>query len=193
MKIGRLTDPEIDRVLLTEQQIARKVTELAGRMAADYSAMGCNRVTLVSVLKGSFIFTADLMRALSHAGLECEVEFISVSSYGSGRQSSGTVRLELDTRHDTAGKHILIVEDICDSGNTLLKLMDMFKSRDCRSVKSCTLLSKSFNRSPAAESAGLHVDYIGFEIPDYFVGGYGLDFAERFRELGEIVGLKPAK
>eukprot|EP01062_Namystynia_karyoxenos_P038184 TRINITY_DN27737_c0_g2_i1.p1 TRINITY_DN27737_c0_g2~~TRINITY_DN27737_c0_g2_i1.p1 ORF type:complete len:270 (+),score=106.94 TRINITY_DN27737_c0_g2_i1:87-812(+) len=192
LKVGRMADPTIDHVLLTEAQIARKVTELAGRMAGDYHALGAQRVTLICVLKGSIVFTADLMRALSHAGLESEVEFLSVSSYGNRRSSSGTVRLELDCRQDVKDKHVLIVEDICESGNTLIKLIQMFQQREPASLRTVVLLNKGSKRSARFEELGLKVDYTGFEIPDKFVGGYGLDFAERFRELGDIVALKPS-
>jgi len=191
LKIGRMADPSIDHVLLTESQIARKVTELAGRMAADYKRMGAERVTLVCVLKGSFIFTADLARALSHAGLETEIEFISVSSYGDRKESSGTVRMELDCRHDVVGKHVLIVEDICDSGNTLVKLVNMFKLRNPASLHTTVLVNKGAGRTTDFAKEGIHLEYIGFEIPNKFIGGYGLDFAERFRELGDIVVLAP--
>jgi hypoxanthine phosphoribosyltransferase len=172
--------PEIERVVVTEQQIAEKVTELARLIDADYAG---REVLLVGVLKGAVMVMADLARALS---VPVSMEFMAVSSYGSGTSSSGVVRILKDLDKDITGKHVLVVEDIIDSGLTLSWLLRNLQSRGPASVEVCALL-----RKPEAQKVDVPVRYVGFEIPDEFVVGYGLDYAERFRELPFVGVLRP--
>ncbi len=171
-------DPE---VLIGEAEIETRVRELAQQISEDYE--DCGEVVLVGVLKGSFIFLADLSRALT---IPRVIEFIAVSSYGKGTRSSGAVRLVMDVRGSIVGKHVLIVEDIVDTGHTLKYLIGMLKSHRPASVKTCALVRK-------AERAEVEVDvdYLGFDIPDKWVVGYGLDYAEQHRTL-PYIGIVPA-
>lgn len=163
-------------VMISEAQIAQRVDELAAEISHDYADKGS--LVLVGVLKGSFIFLADLSRRLT---IPRTIEFIAVSSYGSGSRHSGAVRLVMDVRGNIEGRHVLIVEDIVDTGHTLKYLVGMMKSHRPASVRSCALLHK-------ADRAEVEVDldYIGFSIPDEWVVGYGLDYAERDRTLPYI-------
>jgi len=163
-------------VMIAEADIARRVDELAADISRDYSDKGS--LVLVGVLKGSFIFLADLARRLT---IPRTIEFIAVSSYGSGSKHSGAVRLVMDVRGNIEGRHVLIVEDIVDTGHTLKYLIGMMKSHRPASVRSCALLHK-------ADRAEVEValDYVGFSIPDEWVVGYGLDYAERDRTLPYI-------
>ncbi len=160
------------RILIDEAQVQAKVAELARRISRDY--LGKTPV-LVGILKGSAFFLSDLMRQLD---LDQEVDFISISSYASGVSSSGTVRMLKDLDHDISGRDVLIVEDIIDSGLSLSYLRKNLLSRNPRSLAIATLLDKRVERERQ-----VYVDYVGFEIEDEFVIGYGLDYAERFREL----------
>lgn len=160
------------RILIDESQVQAKVAELARSISRDY--MGKTPV-LVGILKGSSFFLSDLMRQLD---LDQEVDFISISSYASGVTSSGTVRMLKDLDHDISGRDVLIVEDIIDSGLSLSYLRKNLLSRNPRSLAIVTLLDKRVERERQ-----VYVDYVGFEIEDEFVIGYGLDYAERFREL----------
>lgn len=171
-------DPE---VLIGEAEIETRVRELAQQISEDYG--DCGEVVLVGVLKGSFIFLADLSRALT---IPRVIEFIAVSSYGKGTRSSGAVRLVMDVRGSIVGKHVLIVEDIVDTGHTLKYLIGMLNSHRPASVKTCALVRK-------AERAEVEVDvdYLGFDIPDKWVVGYGLDYAEQHRTL-PYIGIVPA-
>ncbi len=171
-------DPE---VLIGEAEIETRVRELAQQISEDYG--DCGEVVLVGVLKGSFIFLADLSRALT---IPRVIEFIAVSSYGKGTRSTGAVRLVMDVRGSIVGKHVLIVEDIVDTGHTLKYLIGMLKSHRPASVKTCALVRK-------AERAEVEVDvdYLGFDIPDKWVVGYGLDYAEQHRTL-PYIGIVPA-
>ena len=166
--------------LIAENVIRERVTELAAKISEDYADSG--ELVLVGVLKGAFIFLADLSRELT---IPRSIEFIAVSSYGTGSKS-GAVRLVLDVRGDIAGRHVLIVEDIVDTGHTLKYLIGMLKSHKPASVRTCTLLHK-------AEQAEVEVDidYIGFSIGDEWVVGYGLDYAEQNRTLPYIGCVKP--
>ncbi len=180
-----MTDPAdvpdaIERVLITEEQIADKVAELAAAIDADYAG---REVLLVGVLKGAVMVMADLARALR---TPAAMEFMAVSSYGSSTSSSGVVRILKDLDRDIVGKHVLLVEDVVDSGLTLSWLMRNMHSRGPASVEVCALL-----RKPEAARADLHVRYVGFDIPDAFVVGYGLDHAERYRGLPFVGLLKP--
>ena len=149
-------------------------------MNRDYAG---KEPVLISVLRGSFVFMADLTRKIT---LPCTVDFMSVSSYGAGTKSSGQVQITKDLSDDIEGRDIIVVEDILDSGNTLSYLLEILKARKPASVKLCTLLDK-----PDRRVKDVHVDYSGFTIPDEFVVGYGLDYAEKYRNLPYIGILKP--
>jgi hypoxanthine phosphoribosyltransferase len=168
-------------VLISEEEIQARVLALAAEISADYS--DTDDLVMVGVLKGSFIFLADLSRRLS---IPRTIEFIAVSSYGNGSVASGAVRLVMDVRGNIEGKHVLIVEDIVDTGHTLKYLIGMMKSHRPASVKTAALVRK-------AESAEVEVtiDYLGFDIGDEWVVGYGLDFAEQNRTLPYIGFIKP--
>ena len=168
-------------VLLSEEQIAGRVHELADQISADYG--GTEGVVLVGVLKGSFIFLADLARALS---IPRTIEFIAVSSYESGSMSSGAVRLIMDVRGNIENKHVLIIEDIVDTGHTLKYLLRIIRSHGPASVKTCTLLHKA-----ECAEVDVNIDYVGFNIGDEWVVGYGLDYAERDRTLPYIGVVTP--
>ena len=165
-------DQDVAEVILSEEQITQRVAQLAAQIAADYQDA---ELVLVGILTGSFVFLADLMRQLDRP---CEVDFLRAASYGSGTVSSGEVAIGEDLSLSVTGKHVLLVEDIVDSGRTLTELVRLVENRKPASVKVCALLSKSARRESAVE-----LDYIGFEIPDRFVVGYGLDYAQRFRNL----------
>jgi hypoxanthine phosphoribosyltransferase len=171
--------PDVARVLLTEAALRRKVKQLARRISRDYRGKD---LLLACVLKGSVVFLADLLRAVD---IPCAVDFIAVSSYA-GTQSTGVVRLALDLRQNPAGRHVLLVEDIVDTGLTLSYLKDALTARRVASLKVCALLDKSMGRKVPVK-----VDYLGFRIPNEFVVGYGLDYRERYRGLPYIGVLKP--
>jgi hypoxanthine phosphoribosyltransferase len=164
---------DVGEVLITEQQIRDKVSELGGRITADYAATS---VTLVSVLKGSLPFMADLMRAIE---IPVTIDLMEVSSYGGATtETSGLVRILKDLSSSIAGKDVLIVEDIIDTGLTLNYLLRYLRGKSPRSVRICALLDK-----PARRLVEIPIDYLGFTIPDEFVVGYGLDFGEFYRNL----------
>ena len=168
-------------VLISEEEIQTRVAELAAEISADYEA--ADDLVMVGVLKGAFLFLADLSRKLT---IPRTIEFIAVSSYGSGSRSSGAVRLVMDVRGNIEGKHVLIVEDIVDTGHTLKYLIGMLKSHRPASVKTAALVRK-------AERAEVEVkvDYLGFDIGDEWVVGYGLDYAEQNRTLPYIGVVDP--
>jgi len=172
---------ESPEVLISEEEIQARVLELAAEISTDYK--DTDDLVMVGVLKGSFIFLADLSRRLS---IPRTIEFIAVSSYGNGSVASGAVRLVMDVRGNIEGKHVLIVEDIVDTGHTLKYLIGMMQSHRPASVKTAALVRK-------AESAEVDVtiDYLGFDIGDEWVVGYGLDFAEQNRTLPYIGFVKP--
>ncbi len=172
---------DIQEVLFSEQQLADKVAELGARISADYE--GKNPL-VVSVLKGSYVFMADLTRKIT---IPCNVDFMAVSSYGEGTKTTGEVQIIKDIGSKIDGRHLIIVEDILDSGVTLSFLMKILKARGAASIRLCTLLSK-----PERRKVDVPVDYLGFEIPDAFVVGYGLDYAEKYRNLPYIGILKPS-
>jgi len=171
---------DVERVLFTEEELKTRVAELGARITADYQG---KTPVIISVLRGSYIFMADLTRQID---LPCTVDFMAVSSYGSGTSSSGQVRIIKDLSESIEGKDVLVVEDILDSGNTLSYLLEILQARDVASVKLCTLLDK-----PDRRVRDIHADYVGFSVPDLFVVGYGLDYAERYRNLPYIGILKP--
>ncbi len=171
---------DVERVLLTEEQILTRLAELAGEIDADYAGRD---LLLVGVLKGAVMVMADLMRALRG---RVHTDWMAVSSYGSGTKSSGVVRILKDLDADITGRHVLVVEDIVDSGLTLSWLLANLGSRGPASVEVCTLL-----RKPDAAKVQVPLRYVGFDIPNEFVVGYGLDFAERFRNLRVVATLSP--
>ncbi len=174
-------DADIDDVVVSAEQIQAKTTELAARIDADYSD---REPLLVGVLKGAVMFMSDLARGLQRPST---MEFMAVSSYGTGTTSSGVVRILKDLDRDVAGEHVLIVEDIIDSGLTLSWLLKNLAARQPASIEVVALL-----RKPDAVKVHVPVKYVGFDIPNEFVVGYGLDYAERYRDLPYIGRLKPA-
>jgi hypoxanthine phosphoribosyltransferase len=181
MKVTRDLLADIAEVLLTEEQIESKVTELGQRISADYAG---RELTLVSVLKGSLPFMADLMRRIS---LPLRIDLMEVSSYGgTSTESSGLVRILKDLSAPIEGRDVLLVEDIIDTGLTLNYLIRYLKGKNPRSIKVCSLLDK-----PARRLVEIPIDYVGFEIPDAFVVGYGLDFSEVYRNLRFVGVLRP--
>jgi hypoxanthine phosphoribosyltransferase len=173
----------IDYVLLDEATIQNRVQELAAQISVDYKGIHNEDFLLIGVLKGSFIFLADLSRRLTVAH---RVDFIALSSYQDKAETTGAVRLIMDTRVDVAGRHVLIVEDILDTGYTLRYLYRLFEARQPASLRTAVLLSK-----PERHEVEVPIDYLGFSIPDVWVVGYGLDFADRFRTLPYIAALRP--
>jgi hypoxanthine phosphoribosyltransferase len=171
--------PEAGTMLVTSEEIQDKVRELGERITEDYQG---EDLLLVGILRGAVVFLSDLMR---HLELTCEIDFMDVSSYGSGTSSSGVVRILKDLEEDITGRHVLIVEDIIDTGLTLSYLTRILGARKPASLEICTLLSK-----PSRRQANIDVKYLGFEVPDEFVVGYGIDFAGRYRNLRDIRALK---
>ena len=182
MTILRAATPadDIAEVLIDERAIAAKVRELGGAIADDYRGKD---VVLVSILKGALPFLADLMR---QTPIPLALDFLEVSSYGEATQSSGVVRILKDLAKPIEGRHVVVVEDILDTGQTLSYVIEHLHSKHPASVRLCTLLDK-----PARRIVPIQIDYRGFEIPDKFVVGYGLDYAERYRNLPFIGVLKP--
>ncbi|MGI5963359.1 MAG: hypoxanthine phosphoribosyltransferase [Lawsonibacter sp.] len=175
-----MLDKDIQEVLFSADQLNSRVQEIAQAIERDYAG---KEIMLISVLRGSFIFMADLCRAIH---LPCTLDFMAVSSYGKGTTSSGQVQITKDLSEDISGRHVIVVEDILDSGNTLSYLLNILNHRNPASVRLCTLLDKPERRVKPVE-----VHYSGFTIPDAFVVGYGLDYAERYRNLPYIGILKP--
>lgn len=173
-------DNDILEVFYSEEQLKAKVAELGAAITRDYQGRS---PVLVSVLRGSYIFMADLTRSID---LPCTVDFMSVSSYGAGTTSSGQVKILKDLSEPIEGKDLIIVEDILDSGNTLFYLRDVLAARKPASIAICTLLDK-----PERRVKPIQADYSGFAVPDAFVVGYGLDYAEKYRNLPYIGVLKP--
>lgn len=171
---------DLAKVLITEEQLQAKIRELAEQIDADYAG---KQLLLVAVLKGAVMVMADLSRAMrSHVSLD----FMAISSYGSGTKSSGVVRILKDLDTDISGKHVLIVEDIVDSGLTLSWLIDNLRTRRPASLEVCAIM-----RKPEAVKTEIDVKYIGFDIPNEFVVGYGLDYSEKYRNLPFVGTLAP--
>lgn len=170
---------DVTDVLVTEEQIQAALDDLAGQLTDDYADKS---PLLVGVLIGAFVFMADLVRRLD---FPLEVDFVAVSSYGDATVA-GELELTKDVAGDVAGRHVLIVDDILDTGCTLAMLTELFKHRGAASVRSCCLLDK-----PARRTVEFEADYLGLEIPDKFVVGYGLDFAQGYRNLGFVGVLRP--
>ena len=175
-----LLDKDIQEVLYSEEQLKARVAELGRQITEDYAGQ---EVMLLSVLRGAFVFMADLARTID---LPMTLDFMAVSSYGKGTSSSGQVQITKDLTEDISGRNVLIVEDILDSGNTLHYLLKILEQRHPASIKVCTLLDK-----PDRRVKPVHVDYTGFTIPDAFVVGYGMDYAENYRNLPYLGILKP--
>src|SRR5215467_6513972 len=164
-------------VLITEEEIRRRIADLGRQISRDFAGRS---VTLVGILKGSFIFLADLIRAIA-PDIPVEVDFMSVSSYGDATTTSGTVHIEKDLGISIEGKDVIIVEDIVDSGLTLLHVYNILTARKARSLRTAALLEK-----PGNSKYDRPLDYVGFEIPSKFVVGFGLDYAQRYRNLRDI-------
>lgn len=171
---------DVESILLSEEKLAKRIAEIGAEITADYAG---KEILMIGVLRGAVIFMADLARAIT---VPVAIDFMAVSSYGAGTASSGVVRILKDLDENVEGKHILVVEDIIDSGLTLNYLLDNLKSRKPASIKLCTLLNK-----PERRKVDVKIDYNGFDVPDYFVVGYGLDYAEKYRNLPFIGILKP--
>ncbi|WMJ24448.1 hypoxanthine phosphoribosyltransferase [Paludicola sp. MB14-C6] len=172
---------DILKVLISEKELSQKVEELGRQISQDYKD---KNLLMVSVLKGSIVFMADLMRAID---VYAEIDFMSVSSYGGGTKTTGVVKILKDLDINLEGRDLLIVEDILDSGLTLSYIKSILLERQPSSIKICTLLDK-----PERRQSEIVADYIGFQVPDEFVVGYGLDYDERYRNLPYIGVLKPA-
>ncbi|MBO4897306.1 MAG: hypoxanthine phosphoribosyltransferase [Clostridia bacterium] len=170
----------IEKVLISEEELKEKTIELAHMVSNDYKD---KKLLVISILKGGFVFTADFIRALS---IDVTVDFMSVSSYGAATRTSGVVQIRKDLDNDIKGLDVLICEDILDTGLTLSYLKKILIARGAKTVKICTILNK-----PDRRVADIEPDYVGFDIPDEFVVGYGLDFAEKYRNLPFVGILKP--
>ena len=173
--------PDIERVLISETEIQTQVSRLASQISADYADNG--QLVVVGILKGAYIFLSDLTRRLT---VPHRVDFMALSSYGQTTTTTGAVRIIMDLRVNIEGRHVLVVEDIIDSGYTLHYLLEVLRTRSPASLRSCVLLSK-----PDRRRVDVTVDYLGFEIPDVWVVGYGLDYAELHRTLPYIGALRP--
>lgn len=171
---------DIEEILVSKEQIAAKVKELGQSISQDYEG---EELVLVGVLKGGFVFLADLMRAVT---IPVDMDLIAVSSYGASTRSSGVVRIIKDMDINISGKHVLIVEDLVDTGLTLRHLKDLLNTRGPKSVKICTAFDK-----PSRRKVDIEVDYEGIIVPDKFIVGYGLDFAGKYRNLPDVCTLKP--
>ncbi|MBT0717295.1 hypoxanthine phosphoribosyltransferase [Rosenbergiella epipactidis] len=169
-------------VMISEQEIKNRVTELGQQITTAYQDRG-REMVLVGLLRGSFMFMADLCRAID---VSHEVDFITASSYGNGMSSTRDVKILKDLDEDIRGKDVLIVEDIIDSGNTLSKVREILQLREPASVAICTLLDK-----PERREVDVTVEYVGFSIPDEFVVGYGIDYAQRYRHLPYVGRVVP--
>ncbi len=172
---------DVQEILLSEQQLKQRVAELGAAISRDYA--GREPVLLVSVLRGSYIFMADLSRAID---IPVQIDFMSVSSYGKGTSTSGQVEIKKDLSDSIEGVHVIVVEDILDSGNTLSYLLHVLSARHPASISLCTLLDK-----PERREKPITADYVGFTVPNAFIVGYGLDYAEKYRNLPYIGVLKP--
>ena len=178
--IGKVMLDDIDRVLMSEDELKAIVDNMGKQISEDYKDKD---LLLVSVLKGSVVFMADLMRAIT---IPCNIDFMAVSSYGSGTKTSGVVKIQKDLDLNLEGYDLLIVEDILDSGRTLSSLMEILSTRKPKSIEICTLFDK-----PERREADVYAKYIGATVPDAFIVGYGLDYDEKYRNLPYVGILKP--
>lgn len=170
---------DIERIFFSEEEIKNRVKELGAQLTVDYKDKD---PVIIGVLKGSFVFMADITRSID---TYCDIDFMAVSSYGSGTTTTGAVKITKDLSHDIQGRNVIIIEDILDSGVTLSYLKGYLEVRKPASIKICALLDK-----PARRRADINADYVGFLCPDEFIVGYGLDYAERYRNLPYIGVLK---
>lgn len=175
-----MIEKDIERIYFSKEDIEARVRELGAQISRDYADKS---PIIVGVLKGSFVFMADLTR---HIDAYCEIDFMAVSSYGNGTTTTGAVSIRKDLSYDVEGRHVIIIEDILDSGVTLSYLCKYIGNRNPASIKICTLLDK-----PARRRSDIKADYVGFLCPDEFIVGYGLDYAEKYRNLEYIGVLKP--
>lgn len=169
----------VGTIMITEEQIQQRAREIGQQIAEDYKG---EQVVLVGILRGAVLWMGDIMR---NTNLDMIIDFMAASSYGASTKSSGVVKINKDLDTDVEGKHVIIVEDIVDSGITLSKLKEYLESKNAKSVRICTLLDK-----PAGRKTDVKVDYIGFEVEDKFIVGYGLDFDQKYRNLPYISFLK---
>lgn len=172
---------DVERILYSEEQIKVRIAELGKEISHDYAG---KKPLFVGTLKGSFVFLADLMRRVE---IDCDVDFIAASSYGSGVVTSGNVKIKKDISTDISGRDVVIVEDIIDSGVTLSCLKMLLEERKPASVKIVSLLDK-----PSGRKTSIQADYVGFQVPNAFIVGFGLDYAEIYRNLPYIGVLKPS-
>lgn len=170
---------DVEKILITEAELAKRTKELGKKISEDYAG---KKILALGILKGSVVFLSDLIRNIEP---EVSIDFMTVSSYGNSSQSSGELKIKKDLDTDISGKDVLIVEDIIDSGVTLSKLKEVLLKRNPASLKICTLLNK-----PERRTVSVDVDYIGFDIPNEFIIGYGLDYAEKYRDLPFVGVLK---
>lgn len=177
--IGKIMKDDIERVLISEEELREIVAKLGKQISEDYKD---KNLLMVSVLKGSVIFMADLMRSIS---IPCNIDFMSVSSYGNGTKSSGVVKIIKDLDVSIEGKDLLIVEDILDSGKTLNYIQEILLARNPSSIRICTLFDK-----PERREVDLYAEYVGCKVPNEFIVGYGLDYNEYYRNLPYIGVLK---
>lgn len=173
--------PDIEQILVSEAEIRETVAKLGAQISRDYTG---KEVLAIIILKGSVVFAADLIRAMT---VPVQIDFMQASSYGASTESAGVIHIRHDLATDIAGRHVLLIEDIIDSGNTLFKLRQMLAERGPASLRICTMLNK-----PSRRTSPVEVEYIGKEIPDAFVVGYGLDYNELHRGLPYIGVLKPS-
>ena len=174
---------DIERVLFTQEELQEKVAAMGKKISEDYQNAS-EDVFCVGILKGAVVFYTDLVRSIS---LPVQFDFMIASSYGNQTSTSGSVKLLKDLDYDVEGKHLILIEDIIDSGTTMQYLMRILRERRPKSIKLCALLSK-----PSRRTADVHIDYLGAEVPDEFLVGYGLDYAGTYRNLPYIGILKPA-
>lgn len=172
---------QVTDVIVAEEQIQARVKALAAQISSDYATT--DNLIMVGVLKGAFMFLADLAR---HLSIPRSVEFIAISRYANGSVASDSVRMVMDLRRDIRGEDVLIIEDIADSGRTLRYLQDLLATRHPRSIRTCVLV-----RKPTRMQVKVELDYLGFDIPDRWVVGYGLDYAEQLRTLPYIGAVEP--
>lgn len=173
-------DKHIEKILITKEEIEKRTAELAAEISRDYKG---KKLIMICVLTGAMVFFADLIRKIE---IPLEVDTIVASSYGAGMTTSGSVRISKDIKYDISGKSVILVEDIIDTGVTLKTLTQMLATRVPESLKVCSLLDK-----PSRRRVDFEGDYVGFKIPDEFVVGYGLDYAEQYRNLPEVCTLNP--
>ncbi len=175
-------DQDLKKILINEEEIQKRVRELGRQISEDYGPDG--DLVLICILRGAVVFLADLARSIDR---KVTFDFMDVSSYGAGTESSGVVRIIKDLEENIEGRHVLIVEDIIDTGQTLKYVVDVLQTRKPESIKIVTLLDKPERRV----TKQVKIDYNGFEVPDEFVVGYGLDYAQKYRNLPYIAVLKP--